>query len=434
MRVTALLGLVLLILPVAQATELKVAKVDVRGEINEGTYLTLLHAYDVAKREKCDVLFVVLDTPGGVLSSTKKIVQLFLNSDVPIVVYVPKGAMCASAGSIVLISSHVAVMANGTAVGAATPVLVGVTSKTVENKTVSYLAGYIYDIARSRGRNADVAKKFVTQALTLTAKEAVESGIINYLADSESEAIRKLNGSVIDVNGRKVTIEFDSYDVIQVSHPIQASVYSIISSPQLAAILLLLGIYLLIFGLTSPGILPETIGAICLVLALAGLGVIGINYLGALLIILGIIFLIAELSTPTYGVLGAASVICMVIGLLILFREPLMPESFYDAFPKFAVGVGVGFGGIMTFMLVKVAQIRRKKSSVGEVVGEVGEVLEFSNGRGFARIRGEIWRIESEDELRRGDEVEVLERMGLKLKVRKVERGGGTSEGDSKVA
>ncbi len=433
MRVLALLAL-LLLMPTVHAAELKVAKVDITGEINEGTYLTLQHAYDVAVREKCDVLFVVLDTPGGVLSSTKKIVQLFLNSDIPVVVYVPKGAMCASAGSIILISSHIATMANGTAVGAATPVMVGVTSKTVENKTVSYLAGYVYDIARSRGRDAEVAKKFVTQALTLTAREAMEKGIINYLADSESEAIRKLNGSIVDVNGRKVTIEFDSYRVVQINHPLQANIYNIISSPQLAAILLLLGIYLLIFGLTSPGILPETIGAICLVLALAGLGVIGINYLGALLIVLGIIFLIAELSTPTYGVLGAASVICMVIGLLVLFKEPLMPESFYDAFPKFAVGVGVGFGGIMTFMLVKVAQIRRKKSSVGEVVGETGEVLEFSNGKGFARIRGEIWSIESEDKLKKGDEVEVLERMGLKLKVRKIERGGGASEGDSEVA
>ncbi len=429
----ALLSLLLLITTSASAAELKIARIDVRGEINEGTYLTIQHAYDVAVREKCDVLFVVLDTPGGVLSSTKKIVQLFLNSDIPIVVYVPKGAMCASAGSIILISSHIAIMANGTAVGAATPVMVGVTPR-VENKTVNYLAGYVYDIARSRGRDAEIAKKFVTQALTLTAKEAVEKGIVDYLADSESDAIRKLNGSVVDLNGREIKIEFDSYRIIQVNQPLQAGIYNLISSPQLAAILLLLGIYLLIFGLTSPGILPETIGAICLVLALAGLGVIGINYLGALLIVLGIIFLIAELSTPTYGVLGAASVVCMVIGLLMLFREPLMPESFYDAFPKFVLGVGVGFGGIMTFMLVKVAQIRRKKSSVGEVVGEIGEVLEFSNGRGFARVRGEIWSIESDDELKRGDKVEVLERRGLKLKVRKVERGGGASEGDDEVA
>lgn len=433
-RMVLALILFLVTLSTVQASEIKIAKVEIVGEINEGTYLTLQHAYDVAMKEKCDVLFIVLDTPGGVLSSTQRIVQLFLNSNIPVIVYVPKGAMCASAGSIILLSTHIAIMANGTAVGAATPVIIAPSSPAIENKTVNYLASYVYDVARSRGRNAEVAEKFVTQALTLTAREAQEKGIINYLADSESEAIRKLNGTVVDVNGRKIAIEFNSYQIIDTGRPIQASIYNVISSPQLAAILLILGIYLLIFGLTSPGILPETIGAICLVLALAGLGVIGINYLGALLIVLGIIFLIAELSTPTYGVLGAASIVCMVLGLMILFKEPLMPESFYDAFPKFAIGVGVGFGGIMTFMLVKVAQIRRKKTSVGEVVGEVGTVLEFSDGKGFARVRGEIWKIESDDKLEKGDEVEVLERRGLKLKVKKVERGGGTPERDKKVA
>ena len=427
MRLAPILALLCLIslITISQAAELKVARVEVRGEINEGTYLTLQHAYDFALREKCDVLFVVLDTPGGLLSSTQKIVKLFLNSEVPVVVYVPKGAMCASAGSIILLSSHVAVMADGTAVGAATPVSVGFESATVENKTVSYIAGYVRDIARERGRNEEVAEKFVTQALTLTAKEALEEGIIDYIANTESEAVEGLKGRTVDVNGRNVTFQFDYFKVIEVRKPLQASIYEIISSPQLAAILLLLGIYLLIFGLTSPGIIPETVGAICLILALAGLGVVGINHLGLLLIILGVIFLIAELLTPTYGVLGAASVVSVVLGLLILFNEPLMPESFYEAFPKFVAGVGLGLGGIMTFMLIKVAQLRKKRSSVGEMTGEKGEIIEFSGGKGFARVRGEIWRVESEDNLKKGDEIEVLGREGLTLKVRKLERGGG---------
>ena len=428
-----LLSLILL-LSLSSAAELKVAKIEVRGEINEGTYLTLQHAYDFALRERCDVLFVVLDTPGGLLSSTQKIVKMFLNSEVPVVVYVPSGAMCASAGSIILLSSHIAIMADGTAVGAATPVSVGFGSAEVENKTVNYIAGYVKDIARERGRNEEVAEKFVTQALTLTAKEAFEQGIVDFIANSESEAIKGLKGRSAEVDGKTVTFEFDTYRINEVKKPLQASIYEIISSPQLAAILLLLGIYLLIFGLTSPGIVPETVGAICLILALAGLGVIGINLLGLLLIVLGVIFLIAELLTPTYGVLGAASVISVVLGLLILFNEPLMPESFYEAFPKFIAGIGVGMGGIMTFMIVKIAQIRKKKSSVGEVVGERGEILEFSNGRGFARVRGEIWKVVSDEELRKGDEVEVVERDGLTLKVRKVETGRGAERGDSEVA
>lgn len=428
-----ILSLVLLV-GLSSATELKVAKIEVRGEINEGTYLTLQHAYDFALREKCNVLFVVLDTPGGLLSSTQKIVKMFLNSEVPVVVYVPSGAMCASAGSIILLSSHIAIMADGTAVGAATPVSVGFGGAEVDNKTVNYIAGYVKDIAREKGRNEEVAEKFITQALTLTAKEAFEQGIVDFIANSESEAIKGLKGRSAEVDGKTVTFEFDTYRIIEVKKPLQASIYEIISSPQLAAILLLLGIYLLIFGLTSPGIVPETVGAICLILALAGLGVIGINYLGLLLIVLGVIFLIAELLTPTYGVLGAASVISVVLGLLVLFNEPLMPESFYEAFPKFIAGIGMGMGGITTFMIVKIAQIRKKKSRVGEVVGERGEILEFSNGRGFARVRGEIWKVASDEELRKGDEVEVVERDGLTLKVRKVETGGGAERGNSEVA
>lgn len=422
-----------LLLGLSSAAELKVAKVEVRGEINEGTYLTLQHAYDFALREKCDALFVVLDTPGGLLSSTQKIVKMFLNSEVPVVVYVPSGAMCASAGSIILLSSHIAIMADGTAVGAATPVSVGFGAE-VENKTVSYIAGYVKDIARERGRNEEVAEKFVTQALTLTAKEAFEQDIVDFIANSEGKAVKGLKGRSAEVDGKTVTFEFDTYRIIEVKKPLQASIYEIISSPQLAAILLLLGIYLLIFGLTSPGILPETVGAICLILALAGLGVVGINHLGLLLIVLGIIFLIAELLTPTYGVLGAASVISVVLGLLVLFNEPLMPESFYEAFPKFIAGIGVGMGGIVTFMVVRIAQMRKKKSSVGEVVGERGEILEFSNGRGFARVRGEIWKVVSDEGLRKGDEVEVVERENLTLKVRKVESGGGAEGGDAEVA
>jgi len=422
--------LLCLSISVSSAAELKVARVEVRGEINEGTYLTLQHAYDFAVKENCDALLVVLDTPGGLLSSTQKIVKLFLNSRIPIVVYVPKGSMCASAGSIILLSSSLAVMADGTAVGAATPVSVGFVSAEVENKTVNYIAGYVKDVARERGRNESVAEKFVTEALTLTAKEALEFGIIDFIANDEKELLEALKDRKVG----NYTFSFDSYRILEVKKPLQASIYEVISSPQLAAILLILGIYLLIFGLTSPGLVPETLGAICLVLALAGLGVISLNYLGIILIILGILLLIAELLTPTYGVLGTGSVISIVLGLLILFNEPLMPESFYDAFPKFTAGIGVGLGGIMTLAVIKVAQMRKKRSTVGEVVGEKGEIIEFSEGKGFARVRGEIWKVVSDDELKKGDLVEVVERDGLTLRVRKVGGRRGAEGGNAEVA
>ena len=424
------LAFLLLISPTLAA---EIAVVKVSGEINEGTYITLAHAIDFASQH-CEALLVELNTPGGTLQATQKIVQLFMNSPIPVIVYVPKGAMCASAGSIILLSAHIAAMANGTAVGAATPVLIGFDSPRIENKTVNYMASYVKDIAKARGRNAEIAEKFVTEALTLTASEAYREGIIDVIANSRAELLKKIDGWNVNVDGRTVKLNTTSYQLVEVKKPLQASLYEVISNPQLAAILLLLGIYLLIFGLTSPGILPETIGAICLVLALAGMGVISINYIGAILIILGIIFLIAELSTPTYGVLGAASVVCVVVGLLLLFREPLMPESFYETFPKFVAGIGFGLAAIMTFAVIKIAQIRKKKSEVGEVVGLKGEVVEFRNGEGFAKVRGELWKIQSDDELEVGDSVVVVDREGLTLKVRKIERRGRTAKRDSEVA
>lgn len=418
---------VILILLIANASAIEIATVSIQGEITEGTYITLEHAYEFAKSNKIDLIIVEIDTPGGLLSSTQKIVSLFMNSEIPIVVFVNEGSMCASAGTVILLSAHIAAVANGTAIGAATPVS---TTSVVENKTVKYIASYVKSIADARGRNSEVAERFVSEALSLTAEEAYKLGVIDLLVENRDELFKKLNGMKVVVDGKEVVIDTTSYRIVEIEKPIQAKLYEIISNPQIAVILLLLGIYLLIFGLTSPGMMAEVIGAILLILAFAGLGVINVNYAGVFLIILGVIFLIAELLTPTYGVLGSASVIAITLGVLMIFEEPMMPMEFYDFFPKFAIGIGLGIASFMTFVLVKILKVRRKKSSMGEVVGLRGEIVEFKNGKGFAKVRGEIWSVESTDNLNKGDEIIVLERDGLKLKVKKV---AGTGEGDKEV-
>lgn len=410
-----------------QAASAKVVLVSVEGTITEGTYVTIQRAVEIAENQNT-VLLVELNTPGGLLTSTQKIVQMFLSTKVPVVVYVPKGALCASAGTIILLSSDVAAVANGTAIGAATPI--SAIGGEAEEKTVKYFASYVKSIAEERNRNPELAEKIVTEALSLTAEEAYKAGLIDYIVDSRSELLKKIDGA--EIRGKR--IEVKDYEVIHVEENIQAKLMNYISDPIFASILLLLGIYLLIFGLTSPGVLPETLGAICLVLALYGLSVIqNVDYLGIALILLGIILLIAELMTPTYGVLGSASVICIVLGMLLMFKEPFMPIDFYGNFLKFILGVGLGFAALMTFAVIKVVQSKRKKSPVGEVVGETGEVIEFSGGKGFAKVRGEIWKIESKDDLKKGDEVLVLERHGLTLKVKKLEARGGAESGDTKV-
>ncbi|MDK2795054.1 MAG: hypothetical protein PWQ22_923 [Archaeoglobaceae archaeon] len=424
MRLVLLLSLLL----IANVSAIEIGTVKITGEITEGTFITLEYAYKQAKTRDLDALLIEIDTPGGLLSSTQKIVSLFMNSEIPIIVYVNKGSMCASAGTVILLSAHIAGMANGTAIGAATPVTTSGTA--VENKTISYIASYLKDIANARGRNPEVAERFVTEALSLTANEAYELNVVDVLAENREELMEKIDGRKVMVADREIVLNTTRYTFVEIEKPFQAVIYDLISNPQIAVILLMLGIYLLLFGLTSPGMMAEVVGAILLILAFAGLGVIQVNYAAIFLIILGVLFLIAELLTPTYGALAVASVIAITLGLLMIFEEPMMPKEFYEFFPKLAIGLGLGIAGLMSFILMKIIKIRRKRSSVGEVLGLRGEVVEFKNGKGFAKVRGEIWRIESNDELKKGEEVIVIERDGLTLRVRRVDRA---EEGDGKM-
>jgi len=415
-RIILLLSLLLtlLILPTHGAV---IVKVNIEGEINEGTVELIESAFKKAEEVNADAILIVIDTPGGLLISTKKIVSMILNSSVPVITYVyPPGAFSASAGSFILIAGHIAAMANGTSVGAATPVVVG--EGRVENKVIEYVASYARSIAEIRNRPADVIEKFVTQSLSLSAREAYEKGVIDVLADSPNELFQKIDGWT--VNGK--TLNLKDVEVISVKGSFKAELLSIITNPQVAAILLIIGIYSLIFGLMNPGIGMETLGVICIILSLFGLGAINIDYLGIALILIGIILLILELLTPTYGILGLASVICIVLGSIMLFKEPLMPKDFYRTFPMFVGGVSLGIASIMTFVILKVAQLRKLKRK-DSMINEVGKIIEFSEGEGLVKVRGEIWKCKSDEELNKGDTVVVVGREGLTLVVRKYDRG-----------
>jgi membrane-bound serine protease (ClpP class) len=416
---SSLFALILLLPPPAKS---EIVEVDIGGEINEGTVLVVEKAFEIAKERNSAAILIVLDTPGGLVSSTEKIVSLILNSETPVITYVyPQGAFSASAGSFILISGHIAVMANGTSTGAATPIGIGIAGTEVEDKTVKYIASYARSIAEKRNRPAEIVERFVTESLSLTAREAYKAGVIDLMADSKEDLIRKINSERIEVNGKILKLDDE---IVVVEKPLQAKLFDFISNPQIATVLFLIGLYGLIFGLTSPGILPETIGVISLVLALFGFGAIGINALGVILLLLGVIFLIAELLTPTYGVLGAASVVSITLGALMLIDEPLMPQEFYSSFRTFIAGLGIGLGALMTFLIIKVFQLRRRRKRVGgeALINQKGKVIEFKNGEGIGRIRGELWKIESSDELEKGDEFEVVGRDGLVLKVRKLEK------------
>jgi membrane-bound serine protease (ClpP class) len=421
MRLALLIPLIPLILFIAiqPAIAATIVEVKIKGEINEGSYITLEKAFRIAEERDADAILIVLSTPGGLLSSTNKMVELILASETPVVTYVPPGSFAASAGSIILISGHVAAMAGSTSVGAATPVFTGGASESAEKKTISYVAGYVRGIAEKRGRNVHVIEEMVTEGRTLTAKEALELGVIDLIADSRSELLEKLNGWKIRSDDAEMTLDLSTVEIVKVEKPLKAKVFEVLSNPFIASILFLVGLYSLIFGLTSPGMFAETVGAILLILSLIGMGVMNVNYIAAILLLLGILFLLAELMTPTYGLLGAASVICITLGSIMLFEEPLMPKEFYSTFPSLMTGISLGIAAVMTFIILKIFQLRKARKKVGgeAIIGEKGVIIEFKDGKGIARVHGEIWQIESDQELREGDEVVIVGRDGLKLKV-----------------
>ncbi len=395
----------------------------IKGTINEGTYIAVSEVIDRAEKERYSAVLFVVDTPGGLVTSTEKIISKIFNSKVPVLAYVPPGAFSASAGSLIVISANIAGMANGTSIGAATPITTGLGEPRVEQKVVNYLASYAKSIAEKRGRNATAIERFVTHAYSASARDAYRYGIIDILADSKSQFLEKADGMTVETSQGKVTVKTKNEKIVVYGEPIKVKIYNVISSPELASVLLIIGIYGLIYGLTSPGMGAEVLGAISLILALFGLGVINVNYMGVVLILLGILFLIAELLTPTYGVLGAASVISIVLGTLMLYREPLMPRDFYSSFTMLVGGLGLGIGAIMTFIIIKVIQIKKAKKKVGAeaLIGRKGKVISFSNGEGMAKFDGELWEIVSSDNLKEGDVVIITGREGLTLEVRKYE-------------
>ena len=395
-----------------------VVEIDIKGEINHGTVELVNRGFDLAEKRNASAILVVLDTPGGLLSSTKEIVSKIMNSKIPVLTYVPKGAFSASAGTIILLSGHVSAMANGTSLGSATPV--GFTSEEERNKTINYIASYVESIAEERGRPKDVVRKFVTEGISITSREAYRMGVIDILADSKEDLFERLEGYVVRMDGKNLTLKLKREDVYVVEKGIKAEILSVLTNPIVSFLLLLVGIYALIIGFSTPGIGLEVVGLICVVLALLGLNVLSVDYLGLILILLGVALLIAEIFTPTHGVLAVASIFCIFLGSLMLIREPLMPKGFYENFLYVVVGMSLGFASFMTFAIIRVAQARRMKVKVGKLEGEIGEVIEFKDGEGVVKVRGEIWKCVSDEELKVGDKVTVVGREGLTLRVKRL--------------
>jgi len=401
----------------------------IEGTITEGTALNVIEGLREAEEISAEAVLIELDTPGGLVSSTLKITEAILNSEVPVITYVmPKGAIAASAGSFILISGNIAAMAPGTTTGAAMPVEIGIEGrKPADEKTINFYAGHMESIAASRGRNATQAKRFVTENDAFNENIALERGIIDLIAEDETELLNKVDGMTVKIGTENRTLATKNVSLYIKEKTIRSSLLEALSNPQVAFILLMVGMYGLIFGFMSPGTyVPEMIGAICLILALYGMGLFDVNMFGVLLIIIAVILFIAEALTPTFGILTLGGVVCLVIGALILPKEPLLlNQEWFRSFMLTAIGIAAASAVFSFFAIGAVLKVRKRRAMVGaeELIGKITKAeTDIDEEGGTIKIRGEIWNARTSGErIKEGEKVEIIDREGLTLIVKRKE-------------
>jgi len=376
-----------------------------------------------AEKEGAGVFILELNTPGGLETSMRQVVQEFQRTPIPVVVYVyPPGGRAASAGAIITAAADVAVMAPGTNIGAAHPVQATGErmDETMKEKVVQDMLAFVRSIAKEKGRNPSVLERMVKESISLTPDEALKEGIIDLIASSRQELMEKLNGRKVNKHGKEITIKTLGVPVVEVEESLRESFLKVITNPTVAYLLLLIGFYGIFFELYNPGaVVPGAVGVVSFLLGLYGLGIIGINWLGLLLILAGILLLALELVTPTFGGLAIAGAIALAIGSLVL----ISPDSPYGDIPISVIATMVLTTVFFFFVAGRLglkAQKKKKMTGYEELIEEEGTALtDFEKGKGKVFIKGEIWNAVSKDDIKKDDTVIVEQVKGLTLYVRK---------------
>ena len=423
-----LLSLFLLVLPLFGSTS-TIIKSEIKGAIGPASSYYLKEAMSEALRQNAQMMLIELDTPGGLSTSMREMIQEITNSTIPVILYVsPKGARAASAGTYLLYASHVAAMAPGTNLGAATPVNLMPTPKmvdfngsgpsTLEKKAINDAMAYIKSLAELNDRNISWALDAVKEGKSISAKDALSFGVIDLIAEDTSELLSKLEGHTVTVSGESVVLRTKDSTIVTFEADWKTQLLSIITNPNIAYIFLLIAIYGIFFELMNPGgLFPGVIGVISGVIALYALNMIPFNYAGLLLIILGIAFMIAEVLIVGFGILGIGGVAAFAFGSLLLFdTETLGSGVSIPLIIAFSL-VSVGF---FIFVLRFLLHSRSVKviTGVDEMVGAAAEVLESTKEGYRVRCHGEIWYATSDSVLKVGQNVQVESLSGLILHVK----------------
>ncbi|MEZ5616412.1 MAG: nodulation protein NfeD [Rhodocyclaceae bacterium] len=445
-RLLSLAAALLLSLPAFAAT-VKVA--EIHGAISPASAAYFLRALDEAQRAKADLLVLRLDTPGGLDSAMREMIQGILASPVPVATFVaPSGARAASAGTYLLYASHVAAMAPGTNLGAATPVAIGIggdagkpggakpaddkddkgqgrasSGGAMEKKAVHDAAAYIRSLAQLRGRNAEWAERAVREAESLSAEEALKLKVIDFIAADLPELLQKAEGRKVKLAAGEATLALSAAAVVTVERNWKERLLAAIADPNIALILMMLGVYGLLFEFYTPGFgVAGIIGAICLLLALYALAMLPINATGALLVLLGIALMATEAFVPSFGAFGIGGIFAFVAGSLMLIDAdvPGLQVSLAFIVPLAAASALV-LGGVGAFALR--SRRRPMVAGVEAMAGGTAEALEDFAQEGWVLAFGERWHARSASPLKSGERARIVAVDGLTLVVEPEDKG-----------
>lgn len=400
-----------------------VVRLEARGAITPPVSRYLRDGIAAADAREASAVLIELDTPGGLLDSTREIVEAMLNARTPVIVHVaPRGARATSAGVFLMMAADVAAMAPGTHLGAAHPVALGAESGkdkdgVMAEKAVSDAAAYVRGLAAGKGRNARWAERAVRESVSLTAEEAVAQKVVDLTAGETAELLARLEGRVVEKGGAPVRLSFKGARVVDYPmNPLQ-KILSVLANPNLALLFLLLGVYGLIYEFSAPGIgFGAVFGLVSLILAGYAMSILPVNYAGLLIVLIGVVLLILEFLIVSHGLLTVGGLTLLALGSFFLFDTA---QGFLRVSLEVIAGMTAATGAFFLFVAAKLVEARRLRPAVGveTLVGQVGEAREPLDPRGFVFVNSELWTAEAPSRVEKGAAVKVREVRGRVLLV-----------------
>ena len=406
--------------------------IEMNDTIDQASVELLKSGLAEAEKQADDLIILTLSTPGGGATQTFEIADIIQNSTIPIVGFVyPKGAYAWSAGTFILMSTHLAAMADNTIIGSCQPVTIGIEGSTPINdsKTINALVSWMQERASMYGRNITLAKEFITINRNVNATTALDLGAIEFTASSIGGLLNAIDGvSVMTAEGEE-TISSSNASIIRFSPPFQIGLLKTISNPILTSLLFMLGIFALIFGISSPGYGAEVFGVIAILLSLFGSG-FAVSELSLIFIGIGALLLFIELFvTPGFGVIGIGGVICFILGSIFLIptyssREWVIAVEWIDTLMIIIIAAGILISIFFIFLLYKVLEIRTKKKAIGEFIGETAITIDplQPDTIGYVRFKGELWKAKSSITIEKDKKVRIKEKDGATLFVEPLDK------------